>query len=75
MAKRITAEEKILEYFQTADLNKVEVVYNLAHKVLKTRQVAAAPAPVKAVKTRKPRTKKAPASAPAAEPMTAGASA
>lgn len=73
MSKRISAEERILDYFQTADLNKVEVVYNLVRKTIKERQVAAAPVAVKKI-TRKPRAKKVVAPA-AAEPMTAGASA
>lgn len=53
MAKRISQEEIIINYFKTADIAKVEVVFNIVKSELKSRQ-GSAPKAAKPAKVAKP---------------------
>jgi len=65
---RGSKEEKIIDYFRTAELAKVEVVYNLVKSAVKERLAKSTPARVKGPrKPRAPKTSPAPAAAAPAE--------
>lgn len=51
MSKRVTVEEQIVEFFNTADTAKVETVFNIVKGVVKRRLNGTAK---KATKTTKP---------------------
>jgi hypothetical protein len=57
MAKRISDEERVLAFFKTAPLAKVEVVFNLAKSEVKDRQKNEGSSEA----TKKPRTPRKPA--------------
>ena len=44
MSKRISPEENVVTFFQTADLAKVEVVWNIVKSIVKNRTSKVAPA-------------------------------
>jgi hypothetical protein len=52
MSKRISPEENVVNFFNTADLAKVEVVFNIVKSIVKTRTSKVTPA-VKKVTTAK----------------------
>jgi hypothetical protein len=63
MAKRISQEEVVVTFFNTADLAKVETVFNIIKSIVKTRTAGTAKA-VKPVKVKAPKATDAAAAPP-----------